>query len=559
MSRRKAEQLLRRFGTSHQDRPVPEGRVLEQARRAAALATNLRKAHACQILGDPVGTGKTEVALAALGILLVDGSPVQIAVIVAPNDRVRKLWVVRATEMFGGTWRVRDSLEGRNVAPAAVILTRKQLLAQLARTSISGDGWLVVVDEAHREAESKNEEGFYAQLTRAFHGQRALLITATPYQISGTGFRCLLGVTGLPADYLRPIAEFGQATAALHNHWAHLTPDQQAELLSRPELSPKLVKHLQSVQELWPGFRARVERHRLSFAWDKYGVAWLSQQGAPAALLLGTRNEAQLGDWATAYHVARLAPVLLSERCRVTSKPLKFGGDMFERRLVSSSEAFLEGKTGAVLKTAGGPLGELYAALASALGDGDAHPKVEATVRAVSRQVATSHVLVFCVFHETRDTLKQAFLEAAEAGTCPAARIEAPTTAAAVERLGHDLARPARGRGIVAVLTDMFSESIDLDGPQPAALVHHDIPWNPARMVQRWGRVVRISTGFQKPKIITSVLAGTADERLYHSLKHRISQADLAGGGGTILLSDSGQNGEVVEELIRLLEQVRAT
>lgn len=71
----------------------------------------------------------------------------------------------------------------------------------------------------------------------------------------------------------------------------------------------------------------------------------------------------------------------------------------------------------------------------------------------------------------------------------------APESAAQLKRVKARFREP-KGAPLVLVVRDNLSESIDLDGGRPC-LVHHDLTWNPARMAQRYGRVVRICSGFQ--------------------------------------------------------------
>jgi len=60
--------------------------------------------------------------------------------------------------------------------------------------------------------------------------------------------------------------------------------------------------------------------------------------------------------------------------------------------------------------------------------------------------------------------------------------------------------------------------------------VHHDLPWTPARVTQRWGRVVRAGSQFTPVKqqdIYVPVLDVDADRRLFDTVKTRAALGDL--------------------------------
>jgi hypothetical protein len=81
----------------------------------------------------------------------------------------------------------------------------------------------------------------------------------------------------------------------------------------------------------------------------------------------------------------------------------------------------------------------------------------------------------------------------------------------------------------VLVVTDRFSESIDLDGGRPC-VVHHDLHWNPNRLRQRMGRVTRLSTGYQPvapSDIFIPVLDTPTDQRMCETVLKRFSLGDL--------------------------------
>lgn len=100
---------------------------------------------------------------------------------------------------------------------------------------------------------------------------------------------------------------------------------------------------------------------------------------------------------------------------------------------------------------------------------------------------------------------------------------------------------------------DRFSESIDLDGGRPC-LVHHDLPWNPARISQRWGRVVRASTGFATvapEDIYIPVLDTEVDRSLYETVRGRAEIGSILLPRGSAFDDEDGDRGGIPAPLLR--------
>lgn len=161
--------------------------------------------------------------------------------------------------------------------------------------------------------------------------------------------------------------------------------------------------------------------------------------------------------------------------------------------------------------------------LVDRMGTGTDHPKEAATVKWVKSQVADGHhVVVFTSWLPTRGAIGQALIEAGMED------VAAPTGSTVPCALESRFKADAGDRPVVLVLSDRFSESIDLDGGNPS-IVHHDLTWNPIRLTQRWGRVVRIRTGFQPvppDRIFLPILDVEVDHRLARVVTGR---RDLAG------------------------------
>jgi ERCC4-related helicase len=529
-----------------------------QAQRAAILARDyLGQDSRSVILGDPVGTGKTEVALAAAGnLLLMDGAGrLERVIVIAPNITVAELWARRASQMLSpdGVTVVEhwDHLQVPRRRPnerMVLVTTRRK-----TPSSIAGDPErrLVIVDEAHRGAESADLEDpdtFFGRLGNLSKQARVLLVTATPFQISARGFYKLLDVT--EKSDLEPVKRFTTATRDLRKAWTKLTKVERADAAnaSVAELHPSLRRAVHKVALTWPGYLEAVQPHRLPFSRQALGV--------PAAKFPQERV-LPLGSWGVPYHVASVVPALLG--------PKTGAGDMFQRRLVSSSEAFFAGTAGrTLLQRQTKPMKALNAELRKRLGVGIAHPKVKATVKeAVDRWKQGQHVVVFCVFHDTQAALRDAIRRKLPKDQ---AAIVAPTHGINKDVVERFRRPPKQGGGpLILILTDRLSESIDLDGGDPC-LIHHDLPWNPARIVQRWGRLVRISSGFKTPPVVTPVLDCPVDRRLYATLRDRLAFAgDVAEGAdrehpllpdGLLPRSQEDEGDDAHATLQRLLDEL---
>ena len=241
-------------------------------------------------------------------------------------------------------------------------------------------------------------------------------------------------------------------------------------------------------------------------------------------------------------------------------------GDMFNRELVSSSEAVLASRAFEELctKAKGDPtLAQLADQLRRRLGSGDDHPKVRATVDKVTEWVAAGrNVLVFCVFTRTQRAVAQAIEDRIKAQRLRGRVAQPPGNN--IEPELRDQFRSRDDDPVVLVVRDVCSESIDLDGGRPC-LVHHDLPWNPARLRQRWGRVVRAGSGFtavDRDHIFMPVLDVEVDARLAATLitREAIGNVLLPDGVGLGEREDgAASDGAIPDDILCQLAAPRAS
>jgi hypothetical protein len=337
-----------------------------------------------------------------------------------------------------------------------------------------------------------------------------LLVTATPFQLSSQGLITMLGVGSAHGDGGKAEVEaYGAAVASLAGEYRKAIKRS----VPIPAQDPAVIAAVDRAVARRPAAVAALNRRIL-----RPDQSLLRLRGAPPPL---RRNIVKVtAGWQEAYHVARVVPELVSGG----------KGDMFNRRLLSCSEAFWGGKAGQALQEGARKskrVKTLAQELERRLGHGLGHPKVNATASWVTQRLREGrHVLVFCVFVETQGAIAKAI--AAQLGKQGIAEVECPTGAA----LPDDVRRKFRNSEVTPlalVLQDRFSESIDLDGGRPC-LVHHDLPWTPARVTQRWGRVVRAGSNFTpvaETDIYVPILDLEADRRLFDTVKARATIGDL--------------------------------
>ena len=531
-----------------------------QARRAELLVQR-SKSKTVLALPDPVGTGKTVVALTAAAILLEEGT-VQRVLVVAPNAVVQGLWVARAKHLNEGSLGTKPFRDVRKGQPGLRwkdgelrVVTRGALAANRKPDDSQS---LVIVDEAHRGLQ--NRGSFYNNLDAWVADQRTFLVTATPFQLSTSGVLTMLAVGGgKELQKSEPaIRGYGTYLVRLARHCAVMREEgnDAGAILADPK-AQELVGKGQAA-----ALAARDALESFVLPPDKY-VAKLPHH--PKLLPLGDSSASgavtptliELGNAGLAHHVARTVPELL-----------KVGkGDMFNRQIVSSSEGFWASTAGKQLKEGTDSILSEASVMPSAakrlseqletdLGNGGDHPKVKATTKWASDRLREKrHVLVFCVFAATRQALYKALI--AELGED---RVAAPAGDKVPKTIGDRFRTEPKSPqdALVLILQDRFSESIDLDGGKPC-LVHHDLPWNPARLSQRWGRAVRASSGFQAisaQDIFVPVLDTEVDRRLYETVCGRWEVGDLLLPKKAGYDENDDGSGVIPAELLRGLAEI---
>jgi hypothetical protein len=149
--------------------------------------------------------------------------------------------------------------------------------------------------------------------------------------------------------------------------------------------------------------------------------------------------------------------------------------------------------------------------------------KLEHFMRAL--QVATSDgraCLVFSEFTDTVEYLRENLFPTFGAGVaCYTGDGGAVYESREWHRVSKEeiTSRLSRHEIRVLLCSDAASEGLNLQ--VASALINYDLPWNPARVEQRIGRIDRIGQLASDLRIVNLVLADSVDERVYQLLSQR--------------------------------------
>ncbi len=486
---------------------VTDAQLRAQAHRSDEIVAKFVHSRSV-LLGDPVGTGKTPVALTAARTMRQAGT-IENVLIVAPSRRVAKQWRDRAEDV---------GLEARLHTPKQR-WRHLELKVATPSTLPGGAGpdratLLVIIDEAHRGLQDEDGKRFRA-LQPWCRGARVLLVTATPMQLSPRGFETMVGIASSDNGAGPPMSSLGayaRSLRSLIDAVAPLKPKERTDAVSTLKSQERTNAAIERARSLRQPAEAEMAPHLLS-AFDPRALKVPPLPRLKDTTVPFDRN------WAIAFHTARLIPDLVGAR----------GHAMFARMLVSSSEAFWDSEAGrrlGQLADRSGDHGDLWAftnLLRARLGQGTDHPKIRHTVEWVTQQYQRGrHVLVFAFFVATQQALGDALK--AQLGAANVATPTAVPTEKEWRRFRDEEALP-----LVLVGRDNLSESIDLDGAKPC-VVMHDLVWNPIRLQQRFGRICRISSGFQTiapEDVFTPVLDCASDRRMFDTVTRRGDYSQL--------------------------------
>lgn len=478
-------------------------------RRALARVHGLLARHGGALLADEAGMGKTYVALAV-------ARRHRQVLIVAPAS-LREHW--------------ESSLRQTMVRAELVSFERLSRAATLGK-AVPVD--LVIVDEAHhlRNRDTRRYRAVAALCDRA----RVLLVSATPLHNRCSDLAAQLAL--FLGDSPSAMTEEELARFVVRHETAHAEPLLPAvdgphwiRLSHDDELLDALVALPPSVPGADEGHGGALVVYTLLRQWASSRAALVEALRRRIARALAMRSALECGRWPAR---RELAAWLYADGALQLAFPellAPAGGDAASFRELLAVVAAHEQA-----------LRELLA-LVRARADPDAE-RADA-LRQIRARHAGARVIAFSQYAETVRAIARRLL--ADGGvaelTARSARIASGTLprAEVLAQLapGADGARSV-DRIDMLVTTDVLSEGLDLHGA--SVVVHLDLPWNPARLEQRVGRVRRIGSAF--PVVFTYALAPPASSermlRVENRLRRKLRLSGRVVGRGLDILPRDG-------------------
>jgi len=474
------------------DRPlhVPTWLAPHQARAARRLHGILER-HGGALLADAVGLGKSYVAL---GVALARREPFAVVVPAVLVDQWRALLTRHGAE--------------------APVITHEALSRSAVRPLAKSPVQLFIVDEAHHFRNQRTRR--YRALAELVVGTRVLLVTATPVH------NRLDDIFRLFHLFLRDDALIALGVPSLHRAArgevdAELVQSAVTRLIvarSRRRVRSGSGPSLLSVFPIRsPGRIIRAgtlpEAQLAPLIAEVRGLASGAEAGALFRLLLLTRlnssvaafqdslrryevylemalNEAEEGRTLGPRQFRRLFPDRERDALQLTLFPLQFAsGPVVVRPDDLAAVRLLRAR---VLETTD-PKALLLERL---LGAGGGKTIVFTATRATARYLARrmSNRRIAAVLGD------RGMLGGARATRREVLRAFAPRAQ------GAPNPRPALETDIL-IATDLLSEGVNLQ--DAARVIHYDLPWSPARLAQRVGRIDRLGSAHKAIETVTFV------------------------------------------------------
>ncbi|MEO8449872.1 MAG: helicase-related protein [Gemmatimonadota bacterium] len=460
--------------------PAPPWLRAEQVLSFRRLVAAVRR-YGGALLAEPVGSGKTYIALAA-GERLAPGRPV---VVVAPAVLVAQ-------------WRATAKTLG-----VPVDITSHE---RLSRGQPVPPGPIVVVDESHRFRNPATVR--YRELAQSLVGRRAILVSATPLfnHVEDLTHQLLLSVRG---DALRldgvPSLRTLSGTTPVPPALEALIVSAISDQIGRPHRSLTTITGQAWTSDSLERVLAAIDRLRLSkdrsiaalirtfltLAAASSPAALLASVGRYRLLLAQARDAGQAGHrWSRRALVEQIQGhedqlvfwSLLAPKREETELAL---GD--DRKLQSLGDAIVAWEAYGDRK-----LGRLQARLE------DGRP-----------------TLVFATAIETVHYLRRRLAGQAAAWCTGAGAGIGPTRMARERVLGLFRPEAAALGGLaprVLLATEVAAEGLDLQRVE--RVIHYDLPWTAVRLAQRDGRAIRLGAAHPIVDVIRFELPDAIERRL---------------------------------------------
>ena len=488
-----AAALARAALTPQAIEPPPEWLLPRQRRSHARLVAALRRFGGA-LLADPVGTGKTYIALA-----------------VARSLAGRATCIVPATLV--SQWR---EISARLDVPAVVSSHERASRGTLPRA----DG-LVIVDESHHYRNRETRR--YDHLARWLVGRTTLLLSATPVvnRLADLSAQLLLI---LPDDALAPLGVPSLAVLPARDSFpaaVSLVVQTDGSAEARPRAKAHILRPAASVPDLVWSLDALALSRSAPVARLVRGVLLRAAASSPAAL------DASLRRYRLLLLQARDAAAVGARPDRASLR--HWAGELPDQTVLWQ------------LIDDGGESGELLLDDLPLLDDlirrADALTETrDAKAARLANLVADgARTLVFSGSRDTTLWLRR-WIDPPPAW-CTGNAAGIGHTRMPRDSVLKGFAPEAHGQSRryphVLLATDVAAEGLDLQGAQ--RVVHYDLPWNPARLEQREGRARRLGGMHAAVDVVTfepppSVERELRQLRILDAKRELTARARLAGG-----------------------------
>ena len=455
------------------------------------------------LIADAVGLGKTVQALIALAELGARGEADRVLIVTPAGlrdqwadelARFRQPCIVADPAFLAGA--ARELPPGVNPwsLPGVYVVSFDFLKRREVLHGIDGLWWdLAIADEAHLAAPG-TERG--AALHRAAgRAARVILLTATPFASDREGYAALRA-TGEPSSNVTVDRDF-----------VLFRRSRAARAVEVPTRRTRLFR-----------IRLTLQERRLHRLLDRYTSRVWRETPSPAARLamIVLRKRALSSAWAAGRTIER--------RLALLERP----GDSSARQIALPFDPDQEGETSAddtvsdsVLGAPGLIDGRLERDVLTALAVAAASVTRESKLRALERLLARTREAAI-VFTEYRDTLEHLAtrLSSVRRHTILHGGLSRDERRAATSALND-------GTATLLLATDAAGEGLNLHS-RCRWVINFELPWNPARLEQRAGRVDRYGQR-RRPHVLHLVARGTAESIVLGRLVARIWRARQAG------------------------------
>lgn len=200
-----------------------------------------------------------------------------------------------------------------------------------------------------------------------------------------------------------------------------------------------------------------------------------------------------------------------------------------------------------------------------ALRTSDGDPKVDSSIASLVSQIeAGNQVLVFSRYTDTVDALLERWAQVDGGATCfgvyTGQRADF-TRNGKTTKANKDQIKDLLNSGDIRVMfcSDAASEGLNLQAAR--VLINVDVPWTPARLEQRIGRVARLGQKAASVEIVNVWYPRSVEEQMYTRIEQRLKGYNLAVGEFPEVVADSIRRSildrDADDDSVQLLQDIR--